>query len=264
MYILLYFAYLCRIKPLASSRKTRFKHMKIGVLSAMSKEHEQLTQLLSDVRKEEEGRYTFVCGQLGANSLILMTCGIGKVNAAVGATTLIRRYHPDCIISTGCAGGIDSGLSVMDVVVSRETVYHDVSIPGEAHGQVQGLPARFRSDEQLVDIATTLPPSSSRVRPGLICSGDQFISDRTQLQTIKGMFPEALAVDMESAAIAQTCYLHAIPFVSFRILSDTPGAEGHIKQYLNFWDEMAEHSFDITRSFLKAMPPRLATLPFDE
>ena len=233
--------------------------MKIGILSAMSKEHKQLTDLLSDPRTEQDGRYTFECGQLGKNTLILLQCGIGKVNAAVGTATLIRRYHPDCIISTGCAGGIDERLQVMDVVVSTEAAYHDVSIPDEEPGQVQGLPSRFRAEQELVELAR-----GERVFAGLICSGDQFISDRSQLDAIKTQFPDALAVDMESAAIAQTCFLLQTPFVSFRILSDTPGADEHIQQYLNFWDEMANHSFDVTRRFLASLPDHFSLLPFDK
>ena len=231
--------------------------MIIGVLSAMTKEHKQLTSLLADARTECDGNYEFAIGQLGQNTLILMQCGMGKVNAAVGTTVLIRRYHPDCVISTGCAGGIDASLKVMDVVVSTATVYHDVSIPGYEHGQMQGLPARFRSEQELVDVA-------KMAHPGLICTGDQFISDRAQLDRIKAQFPEALAVDMESAAIAQTCFLHAVPFVSFRILSDTPGSDQHLQQYFNFWDEMADRSFDVTRRFLAALPTQFSVLRFEE
>ena len=233
--------------------------MKIGILSAMTKEHDQLVGLLASPQTEHDGGYEFVVGTLGANTLILLQCGIGKVNAAVGTTVLIRRYAPDCIISTGCAGGIDASLQVMDVVVSTQTAYHDVIIPGSEHGQIQGLPARFRSEEQLTEVA-----SGEHIFKGLIVSGDQFITDRHQLDAIKAQFPEALAVDMESAAIAQTCYLLQTPFVSFRILSDTPGADNHLEQYFNFWDEMASRSFDVTRRFLAALPERFALLPFKE
>lgn len=233
--------------------------MKIGVLSAMTKEHVQLTGLLKEAKTEQKGNFEFTVGQLGRNTLILMQCGMGKVNAAVGTTTLIQSYAPDCIISTGCAGGIDANLQVMDVVVSTETVYHDVSIPGCEAGQMQGLPARFRAEQELVETACGIGAHA-----GLICTGDQFITEQAQLESIKTLFPEALAVDMESAAIAQTCFLHGIPYVSFRILSDTPGADKHLEQYLNFWDEMADRSFDITRRFLAALPERFAILPFDE
>lgn len=235
----------------------------------MTKEHDQLLGLLETSATEHDSGYDFVVGSLGKNTLILLQCGIGKVNAAVGATVLIRRYSPDCVISTGCAGGIDASLHVMDVVVSSLTTYHDVSIPGCLPGQVQGFPERFRCEEQLIEVACSGRLSSPdeplpRIVSGLICTGDQFISDRHQLDAIKAQFPEALAVDMESAAIAQACYLLQTPFVSFRILSDTPGAADHLGQYLNFWDEMAARSFSVTRAFLAALPEHFALLPFEE
>ena len=229
----------------------------------MAKEHVQLTSLLNNPTTEHEGNYEFTIGTLGKNTLILMSCGLGKVNAAVGTTTLIRRYAPDCVISTGCAGGIDECLKVMDVVVSTEIVYHDVSIPGCEVGQIQGLPARFRAEQELVEVALTCG-QETRIKAGLICTGDQFICDRTQLERIKSQFPDGLAVDMESAAIAQTCFLLQVPFVSFRILSDTPGADKHLEQYFNFWDEMADRSFEVTRRFLTSLPEQFNLLPFEE
>ena len=238
--------------------------MTIGVISAMTKEHEQLTALLNDARHEVDGQFAFDCGRLGENSLVLMQCGIGKVNAAVGTMALIQRYNPDCIVSTGCAGGIADGMAVMDVVVSTATCYHDVVIPGCDPGQVQGLPARFRAEEQLVEAAMSVHAEGTALHAGLIASGDQFISSADQLAQIKAVFPEALAVDMESAAIAQTCFLQQTPFVSFRILSDTPGADKHLEQYFSFWDEMAAHSFEVTRRFLTSLPTQFAVLRFEE
>ena len=84
-----------------------------------------------------------------------------------------------------------------------------------------------------------------------------FITDRSELDEIKHNFPEGLAVDMESASIAQVCYLYQIPFISFRIISDTPGADKHFEQYQNFWGEMADRSFHVTETFLKALPNKL-------
>ena len=95
------------------------------------------------------------------------------------------------------------------------------------------------------------------IHGGLICTGDKFITDREELNVIKQNFPEGLAVDMESAAIAQVCYLYQVPFISFRIISDTPGAEKHWEQYKNFWGEIADNSFRVTETFLKALPNKL-------
>ena len=75
--------------------------------------------------------------------------------------------------------------------------------------------------------------------------------------TGRGFHFPGLAVDMESASIAQVCYLYQIPFISFRIISDTPGADKHFEQYQNFWGEMADRSFHVTETFLKALPNKL-------
>lgn len=231
--------------------------MKIGVLTAMTSEYEQLATLLADVEKCEKDGISYLVGRISSNEIILRQCGIGKVNAAIGTAELIRSFAPDAIVSTGVAGGIDTSLAVMDVVVSSSIVYHDVWCGmGCEYGQVQGLPAVFLASEKLYKAAESLNDDSeniTRIHAGLICTGDQFITSREELDKIKSNFPAGLAVDMESAAIAQTCYIYAVPFVSFRIISDTPGVDNHIEQYENFWGEMANRSFGVTRSFLSKL-----------
>ena len=231
--------------------------MKIGVLTAMTSEYEQLATLLADAQQCEKGGISYLVGRISSNEIVLRQCGIGKVNAAVGTAELIRSFAPDAIVSTGVAGGIDASLAVMDVVVSSSIVYHDVWCGmGCEYGQVQGMPAVFAADEKLCSVATSLndcPENVTRIHAGLICTGDQFITSCEELDKIKSNFPAGLAVDMESAAIAQTCHIYGVPFVSFRIISDTPGVDKHIEQYENFWGEMANRSFVVTRSFLSKL-----------
>lgn len=231
--------------------------MKIGIITAMNAEKEQIVQLLEGMTERNVDRFSYVEGRLNGNDLILMECGIGKVNAAIGAVELIRTYNPDCIISTGVAGGIDRELSVMDVVASSRIVYHDVYCgEGNAFGQVQGLPLFFPCNETLYKCATSLNTDTNIVG-GLICSGDKFISDPGTLFNIKEDWPDGLAVDMESGAIAQTCYIYDVPFISFRIISDTPGVDQHWEQYSNFWESMAQTSFGVTKTFLENLPNTL-------
>lgn len=133
--------------------------------------------------------------------------------------------------------------------------YHDVDCGvglGCQRGQVQGLPLYYEGDERLVSVAKSVQ-GKTRIHAGLILTGDQFITSRQALNDIKTLFPDGLAVDMESAAIAQVCHIQGVPFVSFRIISDTPGAEGHQQQYENFWQEMADRSFGVTREFLVSL-----------
>ncbi len=230
--------------------------MKIGVLTAMSSEYDRIVSLLEQVSEETYGKFKYTKGFLEGSTLILQQCGIGKVNAALGSAALINTFSPDCVISTGVAGGIDCSLNVMDVVVSQTVVYHDVWCgDGNEYGQVQGLPAMYEGAKSLCEEALKLNEKQrTRIHAGLICTGDQFITDRKELDVIKSHFPQGLAVDMESAAIAQTCYIYNVPFVSFRIISDTPGnTTNHASQYADFWGEMANRSFEVTKLFLASV-----------
>lgn len=227
--------------------------MTLALIVAMTNEFEQVKKLLADTTERIAGPYTCVCGKLKKTDIVLMKCGIGKVNAAVGATEMIRTFSPNYIISTGVAGGIDDSLRVMDVVVSRQLVYHDMWCgPGTKRGEVQGVAENFEGDKQMVRVAMALP-TETKIHAGLICTGDRFITEQTELQEIKSAFTDALAVDMESAAIAHVAQLYGVPFVSFRIISDTPGVEGHYKQWEDFWTQMANNSFNVTREFLQQL-----------
>ena len=213
---------------------------KIGVIVAMDKELRQLQQLFP------------------ASEVLVQKCGIGKVNAALGAQRMINEFHPDCIISSGCAGGNGDDINVQDVVISTELCYHDVYC-GRAiddttvYGQVQGLPARYAADPTLLEKALSLQPSDISLHPGLIVTGDWFVDSKDKMRDILGHFPEAKAVDMESCAIAQTCYLNHVPFISFRVISDIPLRDTDASQYHNFWETIADHSFQVTRTFVESL-----------
>ena len=225
--------------------------MKIGIIIAMDKEFRRISELLDGLDVELDGGRKFVTGTLGENELVLHQCGIGKVNAAIGASEMIRRYNPDLLVSTGCAGGGRTDMEVMDIVASTELAYHDVYC-GEAmgktvYGQVQGMPARYTSPSELVEKAKSVSP---RVHAGLIVTGDWFVDSKEKMREIVGHFPEAAAVDMESAAIAQTCHIYGIPFISFRVISDIPLKDTNASQYHDFWNTVADNSFETTREFL--------------
>lgn len=226
--------------------------MKVGIIIAMDVEYEAMTRFLGG-RSE---------GRIGQNDIVIWQCGIGKVNAAVGTMNLLSQHHPDCVLSTGLAGGIDSRLQVRDVVLGGQMVYHDVWCgTGNEYGQVQGLPASYTSHEILLQTArkvAQMPDCTHRVIEGLICTGDQFVTDHVQLAAIKSRFPQGLACDMESAAIAQTCYIQQVPFASIRFISDTPGnTDDHQRQWSEFIAAMGRYSFKFMNQFLMILPDRL-------
>ncbi len=226
----------------------------IGIIVAMDAEFRLVKALLSHPKEEHVRHLHFVRGGIGKREVVLMKSGIGKVCGAVGTVEMIARYAPDCILNTGVAGGIDDSLRVMDVVVAEEVVYHDVWCgEGNRWGQVQGLPARYAADRRLYEAALSVR-SDVALCGGLLCSGDRFITDRAELAGIKKHFPEGLAVDMESGAIAQACHLYETPFLSCRIISDTPGkVENHLLQYLDFWAAAPEKSFEILSALLEKL-----------
>ena len=185
-------------------------------------------------------------------------CGIGKVNAALGAQRMINEFHPDVIISSGCAGGNGDDIRIQDVIVSKEVTYHDVYC-GKAiddktiYGQVQGLPARYQADPYLLRKSSELKVENVEIHQGLIVTGDWFVDTKEKMRSIIDLFPEAKAVDMESCAIAQTCYINKVPFISFRVISDKPLYDTDASQYHNFWDTIAEKSFLTTKAFIESL-----------
>jgi adenosylhomocysteine nucleosidase len=213
--------------------------MKVGIIVAMDKELVQLQQLF-------EG-----------SDVMVQKCGIGKVNAALGAQKMINEFHPDVIVSSGCAGGNGDDIEIQDVIVSAQLAYHDVYC-GTAidnttvYGQVQGMPVRFEPAPWLLEKATSLD-CNVKIHSGLIVTGDWFVDSKAKMREIISHFPEAKAVDMESCAIAQTCYINKVPFISFRVISDVPLKDTDASQYHDFWNTVAAHSFAVTKSFVESI-----------
>ncbi len=218
--------------------------MKIGVIVAMDKEFNQLKAL----------------GDINGKEIIVEKCGIGKVNSALGALEMIKQHKPDLIISSGCAGGADTSLNVGDVVVASSCIYHDAYCGENCEfGQILGMPARFDAPKEFVDKALSLNTvfaqqgSELKVKSGLTVSGEWFVDSQDKMRSIMEHFPEATAVDMESCSIAQTCYKYNVPFVSFRIISDVPLKDHKAQMYFDFWDRMADGSFEVTKDFIEAL-----------
>lgn len=223
--------------------------MKTGIIVAMASELEMLLREMPDHKEQTLNGFTFYTGRIGNTVVTAMQCGIGKVNAAVGALTMIENFAPQMIINTGIAGGTGHGAGVLDVVVGSEVGYHDVWCgPGNARGQVQGLPERFKGAVDKFCLPQLI--ASGKVIAGTIASGDLFVSTTEDLSRVLATVPDAIAVDMESGAIAQVCHLKGVPFVAIRVISDTPGAENHLEQYADFWNLAPKSTFGILREIL--------------
>lgn len=226
--------------------------MKIGVIVAMDKELALLLHLLENPQHTEANGFGFHTGKIGQAEIVAMKCGIGKVNAAMGTMTLIDLFAPDLVINTGVAGGTGGNAGVLDIVVGTRVAYHDVWCgPGTEWGDAAGCPRFFHTS----DMVNSLPclHEGDTVKHGLVASGDIFVSDPEVVSRIRSLYPDVDAVDMESAAIAQVCYLRQMPFACMRVISDTPGTDDNIAQYQNFWEEAPQHTFDMLRQIIQEL-----------
>lgn len=192
--------------------------------------------------------------QLPQHEICLVKSGIGKVNAALSAVQLIQSFAPDIIINSGVAGGIDTCLQVADLVIGTQTCYHDF-YAGEVvdHLKELGFEQFISADAHALQVAKLVAGNRSDVQFGLGCTGDQFITSKEELFKIKNKFPEALFVDMESNAIAHVCAKKQVPFISLRIISDTPWVENHAHQYANFWTDAPKKNFELVKNILEAL-----------
>ncbi|AVI63414.1 5'-methylthioadenosine/S-adenosylhomocysteine nucleosidase [Halomonas sp. GFAJ-1] len=219
---------------------------RIGIIGAMAQEVNLLASQLENAARYEHAGFVFYTGTRYGLEVVVLQSGIGKVNAAVGTAILLERHQPDAVINTGSAGGFATDLNIGDVIISDEVRHHDVDavVFGYELGQVPGMPAAYQADKQLRDLArgAIAALGEVNVREGLIATGDAFMADPERVATTRAQFPTMLAVEMEGAAIAQTCHLYGCPFVVIRALSDIPGSGDNHLSFEQFLDIAADHS----------------------
>ena len=198
----------------------------IGIIGAMESEVESIFANMTSKEKININNLTFYKGLLFNKDVVVVKCGIGKVNAALCTQLLILTFKVDKIINTGIAGATGKGLTIYDFVVSSQAVYHDfdTSFFGYKLGQVPGMEEIFKADEDLQKLALQAFEKSElaknhKIQNGLIASGDQFISGGERKSFIINNF-HPLCVEMEGCAIAHTCFANNIPFVIIRCMSD--------------------------------------------
>lgn len=217
----------------------------IGLIVAMDKELNLLLPLIESVREFTKDRYDFYLGNIGDHQIALLKSGIGKVNASLATRAMIENFAPELIINSGVAGGVGGEAGIMDVVIADRVAYCDVWCgPGTNFGQAADCPLYFEMHP------VKYHKDDESIKHGLVCSSDKFIATPEDVNFIKSKFPDVMAVDMESGAIAQTCFLNDTPCAVIRVVSDTPGEADNISQYEDFWVKAPEATFNVIRDIL--------------
>lgn len=219
--------------------------MKIGIIGAMEVEVDYLKKQIEDVTVTRLSGMEFFEGTLGGVEVVVVKCGIGKVNAAACAQAMAGNFGVTHVINTGIAGSLDNRIDIGDIVVSTDAVHHDVDVTnlGYERGQIPGVDvlAFPASAELRVAAVRAVREDAPEVRAleGRVASGDQFVCTDAEKERITSTFG-ALCCEMEGASIAQVCYSNDVPFVIVRAISDKADGSSHV-DYPTFERDAARH-----------------------
>ncbi len=226
----------------------------IGIIGAMEAETKALVAAIEDPKTACISGISYVSGRLCGRDVVVATCGIGKVYAAICAQTMILRYTPALIINTGVAGTLSSELGIGDVAVATELVQHDMdtSAIGDPVGLVSGINRiYFEADITAVEKMTNvLRDLGIRAVRGRIASGDQFVATASVKDMIRSRFG-AIACEMEGAAIAHVAAVNQVPVAVLRTISDTADGDA-VSDYPAFVKAAAARSVSVLLAFLSA------------
>ena len=231
--------------------------MKVGIIGAMDVEVTALKSSLAVSRILKKAGMEFQEGMLGNTEVVIVKCGVGKVNAGICVQILADYFAVTHVINTGVAGSLNNDINIGDIVISSDAVYHDVdaTVFGYAMGEVPQLGTlSFPADEALQQLAKTAVASAApgcRSFIGRVLSGDQFIASRQKKEALTEAFG-GFCCEMEGCAIAQACYLNQIPYVIIRAISDKADESVEVS-YNEFEAAAAEHCAGIVRCMVSIL-----------
>lgn len=229
----------------------------IAIMGAMDAEIEKLLPEIKHRQTHIIAKNTYYTGQIQGKPVVVTRSGVGKVNAAITTYVLINHFNTNRIIFTGIAGAAGPKLNVADVVISTALVQHDVDLTafGAPKGQLDGYDDRyFYADKKLQAIALVAANEAvgkDRVHSGIIATGDQFIADKTVVSMLLEEF-NAIAVEMEGAAVAQVADMFDIPLVVIRTISDKADGSAHLV-YEEAKQVTADNSVAITLNMIRKL-----------
>jgi len=246
----------------------------VAIIGAMSEEVSLLDAKLTERQSTSYLGLNFIQGRLGKHPVVLVRCGIGKVNAAMTTALLVDRFHPEAVIFTGIAGGISLELGPGDLVIGNSVIHHDygmVSDKGLTTGPTknpiteQDNPLEFKSTPALVGLAQRAASGLefARINPavkvkavtGVIVTGDAFIASPRKGEELRRQF-NASAVEMEGAAVAQVCTQSGCPFVIIRSVSDRADSKADI-DINKFCRAASDNSALLVEAMLAQWPDKL-------
>ena len=228
----------------------------LGIIGAMDSEVQELKNEMPDAKITSVAGMDFYEGHIHDKDVVVVKCGIGKVNAAICTQILADRYKVDSVINTGVAGSLNSDIDICDIVISKDAIEHDMDVTalGYERGVIPDMDnSVFHSDSRLIDVAVKSIEEANlsvKVFTGRVVSGDQFISDNgTKAALVKDY--NGYCAEMEGASMAQVATLNKIPFVIIRAISDKADNSAPVA-YETFEEQAIVHTVKLLAAmFLK-------------
>ena len=229
----------------------------IGIIGAMEEEVAILKEKMSEVTVLEKAGMEFFKGILGGQQVVIVRSGIGKVNAGICTQILADVFQVNAVTNTGIAGSLKAEINIGDIVLSTDTMQHDVDARefGYEIGQVPRMDTKiFPADKSLRAIALKVCHQVNpeiQVFEGRVASGDQFVADKETKEKIIAN-TQAYCTEMEGAAIGQAAYLNGIPYLVIRAISDKADDSAHV-DYPTFEREAIRHTVNLVENMMQAL-----------
>lgn len=227
----------------------------LGIIGAMDIEVDSLKNEMENPAINKIAGMDFYEGVIGGKDVVVVKCGIGKVNAAMCTQILADRYNVDAVINTGVAGSLNNDIDICDIVISTVAQEHDMDVTalGYEKGIIPDMDVSiFEADRKLVELTKNSAKEAGldvRVFEGKVVSGDQFISTHEKKESLKNSFGGDCA-EMEGAAIAHVASLNNIPFLVIRAISDKADGGAHM-DYPTFEKKAAANSILLLNEIIK-------------
>jgi adenosylhomocysteine nucleosidase len=234
---------------------------RLAIVGAMQEEIAALLPCLAGAHTQRRAGRDFHLGTLDGHEVILVRCGIGKVAAATTTAVLLDAVDARALLFTGVAGGLGAHVRVGDIVVATRLLQHDMNAEPLFPRYEVPLTGRSFFDADVAWTtrmahacralgATSRHAAQATIHEGLVVSGDRFVATRAESDLLRAQLPDALAVEMEGAALAQVCHDFGRPFAVVRTVSDRADDAAHVDFPRFVRDVAAPYSRDIVRALL--------------
>ena len=225
----------------------------IGIIGAMAVEVDAIKALAKDIRITTISNIEFTQGTINKKEVVIARCGIGKVFAGICAEIMILNFKPEYILNVGVAGALSENLDVASIAISQSLVQHDMDTSplGDPLGMISGINViNIEADQNIVKkVEETVKEVGLKYEIGVIASGDQFVSSKERKDWIKKQF-NAIACEMEGAAIAQVAYVNQVPFCVIRAISDKADGSSGV-DFFEFTKIAVKNSVEVINKLIK-------------